>query len=208
MTPDLIKTIPSTQPVMPLQGLPSPLTIGNCGSQTLAAAQAATLDHLTTIAGAHALTKAVNAQPPAHFWLISSLWHRKDRTPFFSRTLALPHRVESLCFSGRRQTAKKRERLGPASRPLFLSAGPNGLCLSDKPRPLYLVASLPSNHQLFRRLLGRLLRDWLQRRTFLGLARNDQRDDALDQLQYHALPEPSHHCDSCWQKPGAQRRIL
>jgi hypothetical protein len=48
----------------------------------------------------------VNAQPPAHFWLISSLWHRKDRTPFFSRTLALPQRVGSLCFVGTRKQQK------------------------------------------------------------------------------------------------------
>jgi hypothetical protein len=80
---DLIEAIAPAQPVIPFQGLPGPLTIGNRGSQTLASAQAAPLDHLAPITGAHALTKTVHAQPPAHLGLISSFGHGKDRTPFF-----------------------------------------------------------------------------------------------------------------------------
>jgi hypothetical protein len=113
MAPDLVESLSPAQPIIALQGLPSPLTIRNRGSQALASAQAATLEHLATIAGGHTLTKAMHAQALAHFGLICSLGHRKDRTPFFSRTLALPQRVESLFFVGARKQQKNGRGLEP-----------------------------------------------------------------------------------------------
>lgn len=94
------------QPINPFQGLPGPLSIGNRGSQTLTAAQTPPFDDVAPVAGAHALTEAVNTKPPAYFRLKSSFWHRKDRTPFFSRTLSLPQGQRVCIFAGRRKQQK------------------------------------------------------------------------------------------------------
>lgn len=83
MTADLVETVAAGQPMLPFQGLPGPLSIGHRGGQALAALHAAPLDHIATIPGAHALAKAMHAQPSAHLGLESSLGHRKVRVPFF-----------------------------------------------------------------------------------------------------------------------------
>ena len=56
----LVELTAPAQPVIPFQRLPSPLSIGNRWGQALAAAQAAPLDDVAPIAGAHALTETVN----------------------------------------------------------------------------------------------------------------------------------------------------
>jgi len=56
----LVELTAPAQPVIPFQGLPSPLSIGNRWGQALTAAQATSLDNVTPIAGAHALTKTMN----------------------------------------------------------------------------------------------------------------------------------------------------
>jgi hypothetical protein len=95
---DFLEAITAAQPILPLQGLPSPLSIGNRWGEALAPLQATPLDDVATIPGAHTLTKTVNTQPPAHLGLESPFGHRKDRTPFFGSSLVLPQWVEIAHF--------------------------------------------------------------------------------------------------------------
>lgn len=98
MAADLLEPVAAAQAMLPLQGLPRPFAIRYRRGQALAALQAAPLDDIATIPGAHALTKTVYAQSPAHLGLESPLSHGKLHTPFFGCSLAPSRRAEEFRF--------------------------------------------------------------------------------------------------------------
>jgi hypothetical protein len=74
-TTHLLETPALAQPEIPLQRLPRPLSMRQTRGQLPAAALATPLEHVLTVLGAHALTKAMNAQATARLRLIRSLGH-------------------------------------------------------------------------------------------------------------------------------------